>query len=1225
MTGPTMMMAPAVEPSSSFPRSQSSPDLLSLSSLENPSTSTTTTPIPQRENISDIQSLPNFDLPTFNVDFNLDTNLDTVVFQPDEQRAEIKAPQPPSIVETKEAPEEVSPFRHARKRTSSLIDTRGWLPGSKSTSDLHNLREEPPRPTTSAGDKKFGDGSIGNLKPIEKPLTKSESFVNFAKRSWRPSRSPSPMKSADTAKENDELSGRNRSESTTSMKLTKTRKRPGLTVDQVDKNKSSESLKSSTPKAFSRASSYFSKLKSKQAGLSKLNTNTDSDTSCASSATSLAPPASTTTEDPTPQSSAYDTTSATTVTDESSVEMPPQQRDVLWSSFKAIDEDFKGFLAKSTAQRMSQVQTQLLPFLRSTMNHESTKKLCAEDVDRRATILNKWWITILEMLDGQAPQPVPGVDRPVLFDVATLLMTRLEWRQATSYFLPLVDRSPAEKVRARSMTNSSNSSITSSQAAFLEESAEHSVRTMFVTNLVKQMGFVVDKLSLRHTPASLVNFAGKACAYAFFFAPGVADILIRLWGLSPELIRRVADDLGLPKKNIGESDDIAALFPPTIGVFAWTSPKGMWDSLKKVPRLPMLVSRIPWTGPWAARWKGRDTDVFFIFLKYFHILSEQFMPPGLPLLEKARSPGFALVQAQLLYVLDTTIHRQAPMDGGFNPAAMDGMPGADAAMALPLPLNNVMRGMSENRCIMLLKDYLSDDSLEIAGARHTFAETFATMMKAATRRVSMYNHPACFTLCDFLEEVLVLYSEFEDPDSSDSYLDWPFWFDVCQKIMGSFNTMSEIRMMALIYSIWDAISRDPVRKLAVCKDWLLTEETFNEFFNHWCPMVRAYYQRLLSWRMCRDSGTLDEVDGQIFVLVAERLQTTWSHYLHIKHAAESEGRMVPSTAPVNPAPGKRFMIIRQEINVPQPGLYMGSFDSFAKLPNSETSVLNGLPPDASRQDGKKRWSLLGKVLSLGGNTNAGWDDDFQTVRRETAESRASTSSRASNTNSYKHRVSEDDSLYSQPTYEEPKYVFKFVLAWQQQAGPLRERFLTRPRLPGPAESRISGPLKVNGITRKFSGSPQQGLIDNAKNASLLDSAVEKSGPPRLELTLSGSSDDSDKSLGIKGSPSLAPSPVLSPSPALSQPPSQSQSPSPSPSPSPQPNTSSYTDTPVHPVKPTGLYVKNSVYAGRALAEWAQVVFECNNFIERRRDEGMGNLGDVEIPVLGVEGFRKVGG
>lgn len=48
----------------------------------------------------------------------------------------------------------------------------------------------------------------------------------------------------------------------------------------------------------------------------------------------------------------------------------------------------------------------------------------------------------------------------------------------------------------------------------------------------------------------------------------------------------------------------------------------------------------------------------------------------------------------------------------------------------------------------------------------------------------------------------------------------------------------------------------------------------------------------------------------------------------------------------------------------------------------------------------------------------------------------------------------------------------------------------------------------------------------------------------------------------------------------------------------------------------------SKYAGRALAEWAAVVGECNNFVERRRAEGVPTLKWVEVPTLGVEGFRK---
>jgi hypothetical protein len=48
----------------------------------------------------------------------------------------------------------------------------------------------------------------------------------------------------------------------------------------------------------------------------------------------------------------------------------------------------------------------------------------------------------------------------------------------------------------------------------------------------------------------------------------------------------------------------------------------------------------------------------------------------------------------------------------------------------------------------------------------------------------------------------------------------------------------------------------------------------------------------------------------------------------------------------------------------------------------------------------------------------------------------------------------------------------------------------------------------------------------------------------------------------------------------------------------------------------------SKYAGRALAEWSQVVSECDNFYERRRDEGVPSDNLVEPPTLSVDNFRK---
>ena len=56
--------------------------------------------------------------------------------------------------------------------------------------------------------------------------------------------------------------------------------------------------------------------------------------------------------------------------------------------------------------------------------------------------------------------------------------------------------------------------------------------------------------------------------------------------------------------------------------------------------------------------------------------------------------------------------------------------------------------------------------------------------------------------------------------------------------------------------------------------------------------------------------------------------------------------------------------------------------------------------------------------------------------------------------------------------------------------------------------------------------------------------------------------------------------------------------------------------------PSNLHLVSSKYAGRALAEWAHVVAECDNFFERRRDEGVPSDKMVETPTLGVETFRK---
>nr|XP_036583560.1 gpi inositol-deacylase [Colletotrichum truncatum]KAF6792603.1 gpi inositol-deacylase [Colletotrichum truncatum] len=1181
-------------------------------------------------------------------------------------------------------------------------------------------------------------GSTVTLTPppeLERPRTVSESFATFAKKSWMStSRSPSPKRNPETAPQIQQPPARPSRSRATSNESDKgatdtSRRRPvSLLVDtSVSATPRLAEPQKPTSRALNRASTYLTKIKQRPTSmLIKLGSGSDSDVNLSTaSATSLAPPSTTPGND---QRSSFSSNnnntdnktndskpvarppskpvtksvtkvsskpasskaaskpasfadSQTTVTDESWSEMSAN-KDTIWSVFRSLDTDYSGFPSKTMAQRMQVVRVTLLPFLRTYMNHVTNKGLNFEDVERRATVLNKWWGGLLDMLDGQGGQALPGVDRPVLLEALTMLMMRPEWRQTTTYFMPLADRSPNERVRPRSGTQSTADSSLASSQAFLAESAEHNVRTMFVNNLMKQMQIVVDKMSLRHSPLSLVNWCGKACAYGFFFCPSVAEILVRLWDLRPDLIRRAADEFGLPKKNNGESEDIMALFPPNLGVLGWQSQRYFSMRFKERVKLSVMAARIPWFSPWVTRWRGGDTDLFFIFCKYFHILSEEFMPEGLPLIEKARSPGFVLVQTQILACIESTIHRQAEVDAMMNPLpAADSFYGADAAATSMTVPGNLLKNMAENRLIVLLKDILGETGSVMSAARRTFAEAFLAIIRTATRRVSAYDHSAVFTLCDFLEEALVAYDQFDDISNPNiaASLNWPFWLDVCKKMLVSDNAMTEVRLLSFIFSTWETVTADPERKKAICLDWLLSEETFDTYFNHWCPMVRGYYMRLLCWRICRDAGSPNEVDAQIFLAAASRLKTVWAHYLWLRNTAEAAGKFPPSTAPCLPTPGKKFMIIRTEVNLPQPGYFNQPFDSFSKILNGEGSVATPPPTETAEvaptksDNSKKRWSLFGKVLSLGGAGSGSDSEDNEPQRKEssikslTSRSKArqggpplppkiSTSAASTVTTS-----SDGSSPGGSPIFMEQKFVFKFTLTWQPPAVTQpRDRILTRPRLPAPAQAWVntrsrsgSNPPPVQaGLpdpTRRVSGSKQKGLVDGARNASPLSSpTLERKSSvtavsstslvrrlsnkfdfeenPKAELMTfdfdaaekssasSVSSTSSTPSSPAENKTEEEPQQPLSPPPQAQthQPPPRTQS------------RRSGTEALTQPLRPTGLYTKRAVYTGRALAEWSVVVAECNGFVDRRRDEGVLGLSDVEVPLLTVEGFRKIG-
>lgn len=267
-----------------------------------------------------------------------------------------------------------------------------------------------------------------------------------------------------------------------------------------------------------------------------------------------------------------------------------------------------------------------------------------------------------------------------------------------------------------------------------------------------------------------------------------------------------------------------------------------------------------------------------------------------------------------------------------------------------------------------------------------------------------------------------------------------------------------------------------------------------------------------------------------------RLKRVWCHFLYLQQYAETHGIVAPSTAPCSPAPGRRLLIIRNDVQAAPGGIFL-SFDGILSSTSSSTtqptayerhSSLDKLTlatapqlsltrEDANKlsQSGKKRWGLFKNIMPF-----AGSPED----RSKSKPTASTTKPSCGNAPVAGQQPSTGKLVSTTPPFR--PHSFKFSLEWSDRennpAG--KERRLYPPRLPLPAQTYLQS---VRAETRANK-----------------------------------------------------------------------------------------------PIEPEGLATGSSKYAGRALAEWAILIIECQTFFDRRKNEGVPGNEQVETPTLGVETFRR---
>lgn len=510
----------------------------------------------------------------------------------------------------------------------------------------------------------------------------------------------------------------------------------------------------------------------------------------------------------------------------------------------------------SNAQKLQIIKQCLLPFLRKFKGKAPSSTVLPEELEKRTKTLHKWWTGLLTHLKCRTTQGVSGADKPVYLEAVSYIISRPEWRSPPSTFAPL-----AGKLSLPAKSASSDSLSSTSSDYSIQKSVQHNIKMLFIRSLYDTLSYTVERLGFRTAPPSLVAFGGKVLAYAFFFCPAVADMLITLWGVKPAILRRIPSQFGVERGMNMQvvSDAILCEFPETLHHLGFSN---VATTIKqfRTPAQPPLGVQVEWEGPWLGRWRGRDSDLLFVFFKQYHILLCEFLPFDPTPTARLCAPGYLLVLAQLLSLIDDTIHRQ-PTQNNEPIASTTFEDLLNASTAVPVPAknaNNSALSMAENKLVVLLKDVLSDTMISET-ACEAFVHSFAAMLKSAVQSTQLYDQNACFQICDLMEELVPVFTVAQKQGKGE-FVDWPFWLQVTKLMLQSESNTTELRIISLVYNIYDSLAEDEERKRAVVLEWLLSESVWERLFCHWCPMARAYYMRLTCWRIARFNGEASDVD-----------------------------------------------------------------------------------------------------------------------------------------------------------------------------------------------------------------------------------------------------------------------------------------------------------------------------------------------------------------------------
>ena len=209
-------------------------------------------------------------------------------------------------------------------------------------------------------------------------------------------------------------------------------------------------------------------------------------------------------------------------------------------------------------------------------------------------------------------------------------------------------------------------------AAALERFREHERMSYHCVSIA------MEYLSKKNFRGTAVEYCGRVLgistyywliiAVAFFYSPGVALRLVHALNVATPFTARLLDQVCEETvfRDLSRHAPLArSFFPKHLHELVYSTPQRYTSLLMTRPSPTITVDSnltISFAGEWIHRWRAHNSDVFFSFLRHWHVILSEHLHSAtaeLSVATIAATPGYLVMQGHILRMVDNFIHHSS--------------------------------------------------------------------------------------------------------------------------------------------------------------------------------------------------------------------------------------------------------------------------------------------------------------------------------------------------------------------------------------------------------------------------------------------------------------------------------------------------------------------------------------------------------------------------------------